>query len=80
MFGSNHLLFRDFELYVIIFTNVCVVITVAMVTLFRDFEIWHIFMTVYSLLYTSPVILDGQFIICYIINDKFIKFFKLAIC
>jgi hypothetical protein len=34
---NYHLLLRDFGPYVIIFMNVCVVITVAMVMLLRDF-------------------------------------------
>jgi uncharacterized YccA/Bax inhibitor family protein len=34
---GDHLLLRNFGPYVIIFMNVCVVITVAMVMLLRDF-------------------------------------------
>jgi hypothetical protein len=33
---DDHLLLRNFEPYVIIFMNVCVVITVAMVMMLRD--------------------------------------------
>jgi hypothetical protein len=43
---SDHLLFRNFGPYVIIFMNVCVLITVAMAMLSRDFQHYGIiFMT-----------------------------------
>jgi hypothetical protein len=35
---GDHLLLRNFGSYGIIFINVCVVVTVAMVMLLRDFE------------------------------------------
>jgi hypothetical protein len=44
---GDHLLFRDFETYGIIFMNLCV-ITIAMLMLLRDYGI--IFLTVYLLI------------------------------
>jgi hypothetical protein len=45
---GDHLLSRDFGPYVMIFMNVCVVITVAMVMVLRDFESHGIiFMSMY---------------------------------
>jgi hypothetical protein len=48
---GDHLLFRDFGPYRIIFMNVCVVITVVMIMLLRDFGPYGIiFMTMCLLL------------------------------
>jgi hypothetical protein len=50
---------KDFGPYGIVFMNVCVVITVAMVLLLRDFGPYGItLMTVFTIL-EFPVILDG---------------------
>jgi uncharacterized YccA/Bax inhibitor family protein len=58
---GDHLLLRDFGPYEIIFMNVCVVITNAMVKLLKDFGPYGIiFMTVFITL-DFPVILDGKF-------------------
>jgi hypothetical protein len=58
---GDNLLLRDSGPYGIIFMNVCVVITVAMVMLLRNFGPYgKISMTVFTTL-DFPVILDGQF-------------------
>jgi hypothetical protein len=56
---GDHLLLSDFGPFGIIFMNMRVVITVAVVILLQDFGPYGvIFMTVCLLLYIFPVILD----------------------
>jgi hypothetical protein len=59
------MLFRDFEPYGIIFTNVGVVIIVTMVILFRDFEPYGVIFTTvkYLLLQIFPSFLKGNLLL-----------------
>jgi hypothetical protein len=43
---GDHSLLRDFGPYVIVFRNVCVVTTVAMVMLLRDFGLYVVYLFV----------------------------------
>jgi hypothetical protein len=68
---GDNLLLRDFGLYWIIFMNVCVIITVAMVKILRYFWPYGIIiMTVRVCCFRDPVLLKGNLLL----SEQIIKY------